>query len=188
MNKFGMGAAISAIALTLALPAFAQAPTPGPATSPAPTPGMPGTTAPAAPAAAPMAYGAPITLEKAKAAMQAAEAEAQKNKWPVAISIIDSAGYEVMFSRLDNTQYASIRIAHGKAKAALEFKRPSKALQDAVAAGGAGLRLLSVPDAMLLEGGVLVVSDGKIIGAIGVSGVTSTQDAQVAMAGADAAK
>ena len=179
MTTLKLLAAASAVALLTILPVAAQQPAAPPAAAPA---------APATPPAPPMPYGPAITLEKAEKAMAAAKAEAQRNNWPVAIAIIDSAGYEVMFTRLDNTQYASIRIAHGKAKSALEFRRPSKALQDAVAAGGAGLRLLSVPGAMLLEGGVLIVADGKIIGAIGVSGVTSDQDAQVATAGANAAK
>jgi uncharacterized protein GlcG (DUF336 family) len=130
----------------------------------------------------------PITLEQAKKAMAAAEGEAQKNNWPVAISIIDSGGHEVLFTKLDNTQHGSIRIAKGKATTAVDLRRPSKAVEDVLAAGGAGLRFLSVPGVMALEGGVLIVSDGKIIGGIGVSGVTSAQDAQVARAGADAAK
>ena len=133
-------------------------------------------------------YGPPITLEAAKKAMAAAEAEAIKNNWIVAISILDSTGHPVMMQRFDGLQYASLRIAEGKARTALDFRRPTKALQDAVAAGGAGLRLLSVPGAMLLEGGVLIVVDGKIVGSIGVSGVTSEQDAQIATAGANAVK
>jgi glc operon protein GlcG len=133
-------------------------------------------------------YGPPITLEAAKKAMAAAEAEAIKNNWIVAISILDSTGHPVMMQRFDGLQYASLRIAQGKARTALDFRRPTKALQDAVAAGGAGLRLLSVPGAMLLEGGVLIVVDGKIVGSIGVSGVTSEQDAQIATAGANAVK
>jgi uncharacterized protein GlcG (DUF336 family) len=106
----------------------------------------------------------------------------------VAISILDSTGHAVMMQRFDSVQYASITIAEGKARTALEFRRPTKALQDALAAGGAGLRFLSIPGALLLEGGVLIVADGKIIGSIGVSGVTSEQDAQIATAGANAVK
>ncbi|HEV8307607.1 MAG TPA: heme-binding protein [Methylomirabilota bacterium] len=133
-------------------------------------------------------YGTPITLEQAKAAMAAAEAEAKKNNWPVAIAIVDSGGHLVMLHRLDNTQFASIEIAKGKAVTAVNFRRPSKALEDAIAGGGAGLRLLRVDGLTPLEGGVLIVVDGKIVGGIGVSGVTSGQDAQVARAGADAVK
>lgn len=137
---------------------------------------------------APMPYGAPMSLDAAKKAMAAAEAEAKKNNWPVAIAILDTTGSLVMLQKLDNTQIASVEIAIGKARTALEFRRPTKALQDIVAGGGAGLRLLSARNATLLEGGVVVAADGKIVGAIGVSGVTSEQDAQVAMAGAAAAK
>lgn len=134
-------------------------------------------------------YGPPITLDAAKKAMAAAEAEAKKNNWPVAISIIDSGGHLVALHRIDNTQLGSIEIATNKATTALKLRRPTKALQDAIAGGGAGLRLLAIyPGATPLEGGILIVADGKIIGAIGVSGVASDQDAVVAKAGADAAK
>ena len=136
----------------------------------------------------PPPYGAPITLDQAKKAMAAAEAEARKNNWNVVIVIVDSASQLVMLQRLDNTQYASIDIAKGKAVTSVNFRRPSKALEDASAAGGAGLRLLRVEGVTPLEGGVLIVADGKIIGGIGVSGVTSAQDAQIAKAGADAVK
>ena len=135
---------------------------------------------------APPPYGAPITLEQAKKAMTAAEAEANKNSWPVVIAIVDSGGQVVMLHRLDNTQLASIDIAKGKATTANNYRRPSKALEDAVAGGGAGLRLLRVDGLMPVEGGVPIVVDGKIVGAIGVSGVQSSQDAQVARAGAQA--
>jgi glc operon protein GlcG len=139
-------------------------------------------------APAPAPYGASITLEAAKKAMAAAEAEATKNNWNVVITIVDAGGHVVMTQRANNTQYASIRIAEGKARTAVEFRRPTKALEDTVAAGGAGLRLLSVEGASLLEGGVPIVVDGKIIGGIGVSGVASKDDAAIAMAGAAAAK
>ena len=137
---------------------------------------------------APTPYGAPISLDAAKKAMTAAEAEAAKNNWSVAIAIIDTTGSLVMLVKRDNTQTASVEIAIGKARTALDFRRPTKALQDTVAAGGAGMRLLSLRGAFLLEGGVPIIIGDKIAGAIGVSGVTSEQDAQVAMAGAAAAK
>ena len=140
------------------------------------------------PAGATPPYGPPITLDQAKRAMAAAELEAVKNSWQVAITILDSGGNLVMFHKIDNTQLASISASEGKANTALRFKRPSKALDDAIAAGGPGLRLLAVKDITPLEGGVPVMSDGKIIGSIGVSGALSSQDAQVAKAGADAVK
>jgi uncharacterized protein GlcG (DUF336 family) len=132
------------------------------------------------------AYGPPITLDDAKRAMAAAELEAAKNSWQVAITILDSGGNLVMFHKVDNTQLASIGASEGKASTALRFKRPSKVLDDAIAAGGAGLRLLAVKDITPLEGGLPMLIDGKIVGAIGVSGALSSQDAQVAKAGADA--
>jgi glc operon protein GlcG len=173
MTTLKIAAAASAVALLAMLPAAAQQPA---------APAAP------APAAAPMPYGPPITLEKAEKAMAAAKAEAQKNNWPVAISIVDSGGHAVMFARLDNTQIGSIRIAEGKARTAVELRRPTKALQDAAASGTLGLRFLSIPNVSMLEGGVVIVADGKIIGGIGVSGVMSNQDAEVAIAGANAAK
>ena len=115
--------------------------------------------------------------------MAAAESEAAKNNWAVVISIIDSGGNIVMLHRRDDVQLSSIEIAQGKAKTALMFKRPSKVLDDAISGGGAGLRFLALKDIVPLEGGVPIVLDGKIVGAIGVSGVLSSQDAQIARAG-----
>jgi len=139
-----------------------------------------------APSAATPPYGPPITLDQAKRAMAAAELEAAKNSWQVAITILDSGGNMIMFHRVDNAQLSATTVSEGKARTALEFKRPSKALDDAIAAGGAGMRLLALKDITPLEGGLPVIVDGKIIGAIGVSGALSSQDAQVAKAGADA--
>lgn len=136
----------------------------------------------------PPAYGTPINLEQAKKAMAAAEAEARKNNWPVVIAILDTGGLLVMLQRLDNTQWGSIEVAKDKARSAVAFRRPTKVFSDAIAQGGANMRLLNVTGASVIEGGVPVIVDGKIIGAIGVSGVTSQQDAQVAQAGADAVK
>lgn len=137
--------------------------------------------------APPPPYGVGIGFDAAKKALAAAEAEAKKNNWPVAIAIVDSSAKLVAFSKMDNTQHASVDIAIGKAVTSNNLKRPTKALQDSLAPGGASLRILAVPGVMPLEGGVLIVVDGKIVGAIGVSGVTSAQDAEVAMAGAAAA-
>ena len=145
-------------------------------------------TLPVAAQSPPAPYGAPITLEAAKKAMAAAEAEAKKSNWPVAIAIVDTTGSLAMLQKLDNTQTASVEIAIGKARTAMDFRRPTKALQDVIAAGGGGLRLLALHNATPLEGGVPIIVDGKIVGGIGVSGVTSEQDAQVAIAGAAAAK
>ena len=132
-------------------------------------------------------YGAPISLTEAKQAMAAAEAEATKNGWGVAIVIVDSGANLVMMQRLDNAQLSAARIAEAKARTAVEFRRPTKVFEDAVAGGGVGLRVLSF-GASVAEGGVPIISAGKIIGAIGVSGVASHQDAQTAQAGVDAVK
>jgi glc operon protein GlcG len=139
-----------------------------------------------APSVATLPYGPAITLEQAKRAMAAAELEAAKNSWQVAITILDSGGNMIMFHRVDNAQLSATTVSEGKARTALEFKRPSKALDDAIAAGGAGMRLLALKDITPLEGGLPVIVDGKIVGAIGVSGALSSQDAQVAKVGADA--
>jgi glc operon protein GlcG len=141
---------------------------------------------PAAVPPAPMPpYGPAITLEQAKRAMAAAELEAAKNSWQVAITILDSGGNRVMFHKIDDAQLSAITTSEGKARTALDFKLPSKALDDAIAGGGAGMRLLALKDITPLQGGLLLVVDGKIVGAIGVSGVLSAQDEQVAKAGAD---
>ena len=137
--------------------------------------------------APPPAYGPAISLETAKKVMAAAEAEAVKNNWGMVITILDSGGNLVMAHRMDNAPLASVGISRGKDRTAVEFKRPSKALEDGIAGGGAGLRLLSLPG-VFVEGGVPIVVDGKIVGAIGASGAASGQDAQVAQAGANAAK
>lgn len=131
---------------------------------------------------APAPYGAPITIEQAKKAMVAAEAEARKNNWQVVISIVDTGGHLVMLQRLD-AQNASVDIATGKARTAVNFRRPTKALEDSLAPGGSALRILAVRDATPLQGGLPIVVDGKIIGGIGVSGVLATQDEVVAKAG-----
>ncbi len=128
----------------------------------------------------------PSRFDQAKKVMAAAEKKAKENQWNVVISIVDSGGHAVMLERLDGTQLASIRIADGKARTAVEFRRPTKALEDVIASGGAGLRYFTVPAVNLMEGGVPIVIDGKIVGGIGVSGVDSKDDARIAQAGADA--
>jgi glc operon protein GlcG len=144
---------------------------------------------PAPPAPPPTTpYGSPIGLEAAKKVMAAAEAEAMKNNWPMAVVILDSTGHLVMLHKLDNTQYGSIRVAEDKAQTALDFRRPSKVFEDLVAQGGLGLRTLALRGATPIEGGFPILADGKVIGAIGVSGGAAPQDGQVAKAGADAIK
>ena len=134
----------------------------------------------------PPPYGAPITLDAAKQAMAGAEGEAEKNKWPVVIVILDSGGNIVMLHRRDDSQLSAIGTAEGKARTALFFKRSTKLLDEVVSGGGAGMRYLALKDFVPLEGGLPIVVDGKIVGAIGVSGVLSAQDTQIARAGIDA--
>jgi glc operon protein GlcG len=136
----------------------------------------------------PNPYGLSITLENAKKAAMPALAEAAKNNWAMAVAIVDPAGNLVYYEKMDNTQLGSANVAIDKARSAVLFKRPTKAMQDTLAAGGEGLRVLRLQGATPVEGGIPLVSDGKIVGAIGVSGATSAQDGQCAKAAADAFK
>ncbi|HTT33541.1 MAG TPA: heme-binding protein [Methylomirabilota bacterium] len=136
----------------------------------------------------PAPYGMPISLENAKKAAAPALAEAAKNNWNMAVAIVDPSGNLVYYEKMDNTQLGSANVAIDKARSAALFKRPTKALQDALAAGGEGLRILKIQGAVPVEGGIPLIVDGKIVGAIGVSGGSSAQDAQCAKAGADALK
>lgn len=131
----------------------------------------------------PPEYGLPITLPMAQKIMAAAEAEAKRQQFPVAIAIVDTHGMLVMFQRLDNTQYGSVQVALEKASTAALFRRETRAFEEMLADGGANLRLLKLPAALPLEGGLPILVDGKVIGGIGVSGVKSTEDAEVGRAG-----
>ena len=130
-------------------------------------------------------YGAPMTIADARKAMAAAEAEAARNGWGMSIAIVDSGCNLLMLHRLDNAQLASVRLAEAKARTAVEFRRPTKLLEDAIGGGGIGLRVLTF-GACVADGGVPIMQDGKIVGGIGVSGAAGHQDGQVAAAGAAA--
>ena len=134
----------------------------------------------------PPQYGPPLSLTDAKRVASAAEAEAQRQGWAMVIAIADSSGHVVVLNKMDHAQYGSIDLALAKAKTATHFKRPTKLFEDTVAQGGVGLRLLSAPDFCLFEGGLPLLRDGKLVGAIGVSGARSDQDGIVAEAGAGA--
>ena len=121
-------------------------------------------------------YGPSIVADQAKTVAAAAVAEAKKNQWTMAIAIVDTAGDLVYFERMDHTQVGSVDVAIAKARAAARFKRPTKAFQDALAAGGEGWRILSLDGAVAVEGGLPLMSGGRIVGAIGASGGTSQQD------------
>ncbi|RYY92065.1 MAG: heme-binding protein [Comamonadaceae bacterium] len=132
---------------------------------------------------APPPYGATITLSDAKRMMAAAEARAMASGWPVAIVIADASGGVLLAQKIDGTQHSAMGIATGKALTSVNFRRPTKMFQDGIAAGGEGLRFLAVPGVTPLEGGFPVHRDGRVVGGIGVSGVLSTQDSEVAQAG-----
>jgi uncharacterized protein GlcG (DUF336 family) len=122
-----------------------------------------------------------LTLEAAKAMAAAAERFALARGWTVAVAVVDAAGGLILFHCLEDTQPASQEIAVLKARTAVRLHRPTKAIEDAIAGGRTAL--LSVPGIVALEGGLPVRSDGKVVGGIGVSGMTSSQDGEVAAAG-----
>jgi len=133
------------------------------------------------PAAAQLASKRSLTLDAAKKIAAAAEAEAAKNKWNVVIAILDDGGHLIYLQRMDETQIGSVQIAQDKGRTAVIMKRPTKALEDAVASGRNVV--LRLPGVLPVEGGLPLMVDGKVIGGIGVSGVTSQQDGQIAAAG-----
>jgi len=169
MSQKLVGKAFISVALiaTVDLPAMAQAPL-------APPPQIP--------------YGVSVSTESAKKVAAASIAEAQKNNWKMAVAIVDTGGYLVYFERMQDTQTGSVDLAIEKARTAALFRRPTKLFQDSVAAGGEGLRLLRLTGAIPIDGGVPIIVDGKLIGAVGVSGGSGDQDGLVAKAGPVAAK
>ena len=133
-------------------------------------------------------YGAPIGGDDAKKAAAAAIAEARANGWSMAAAVVDTGGHLVYFEKMDGTQTGSVAVAISKARSAALFMRPTKAFQDVLAGGGEGLRILGLKGAVPVEGGVPLVMNGRIVGAIGLSGGTSAQDGQCARAGAEKLK
>ena len=131
-------------------------------------------------------YGANVTLDQARKAMAAAIADSRRQNLPMAIAVVDTSGQLVAFERMDNTQTASTMVAQDKAVSAAMYRRPTKVFQDLVAGGGVGTRVLGLRGATPVEGGLPLLVDGKIIGAVGVSGGTSEQDGVVAKAAVDA--
>jgi len=142
----------------------------------------------AALAQAPSPYGAPVSLENAKKAAAAAAAEARKNNWTMAIAIVNPDGTLVYYEKMDNTQTGSAKVAIDKARSAALFKRPTKVFQDRLTSGNAGLPVLAVEGAVPVEGGIPLVIDGHIVGAIGVSGDSSEHDGLCSQAGVDSLK
>lgn len=135
-----------------------------------------------------VAYGEPVSLESARKIASTALAFAVTNQWAVVIAIVDAGGNLVLFEKMDNTQIGSVEVAIGKAKTANNFKRPTKVFEDVLANGGTGLRVLAIQGVYPIEGGEPIIMNGKIIGAIGVSGMSSTQDEEVVKAGLAAMK
>ena len=122
-----------------------------------------------------------LTLEAAKLMAAAAQAEAKKNSWNMVICVVDDGGHLIYLERMDGTQLGSVQVAQDKARSAVLFKRPSKALEEAVAGGRTVVMKLA--GAIPVEGGIPVMVGTQLVGAIGVSGATSPQDGQVAAAG-----
>ena len=130
--------------------------------------------------------GPPIGPDDAKKAIAAALAEAKKSGWTMAAAVVDLGGHLVAFERMDGTQTGSVAVSQDKARSAALFRRPTKAFQDALAAGGEGLRFLKLRGAIPIDGGVPLVVGGRIVGALGLSGGASPEDGQCARAGAAA--
>ena len=167
MGRLTMTASALCIALMMSTDAIAQQPPPPPLPD----------------------YGPTITLEQAQKVVNAALAEAKKGAFPMAITVVGPSGDLVYFVRMDDTQYASLAISEHKARVAATYKRPTKAFEERVAAGGIGVTVLTLDGVIASAGGIPLMSNGKIIGAIGVSGSPSGAiDSVMAQAGADALK
>ena len=137
-------------------------------------------------ASAQLATKKSLTLEAAKKIVAAAEAEAIAKKYTMVICVVDDGGHVILLEKMDGTQLGSVQVAQDKAMTALNFKRPTKALEDAVAGGRNAV--LKLTGAIPIEGGIPITVDGVIIGAVGASGGTSPQDAEVAAAGVKVAE
>jgi glc operon protein GlcG len=132
-------------------------------------------------------YGPPLSLEVARRVMAAADAEARANSWPMAIAIVDAGGHLVLFQKADQTNLGAVEFAQRKARTAVLFRRSTKIFEDVVTNTPGGMRLMTLgPELVAVEGGVPLIEGGLIVGAIGVSGLQSPQDGQVAAAGARA--
>lgn len=144
--------------------------------------------APAGPSAYLTPIGPAISLELAKKAATAALAETRKNGWLMAAAVVSPGGYLIYYEKMDNTQLGSADVAIDKARSAALYKRPTKAFQDAIEKGGVNLRVFALKGAVPVDGGYPIIIDGKLVGAIGLSGDLSEHDAQCAKAGLEALK
>jgi uncharacterized protein GlcG (DUF336 family) len=136
----------------------------------------------------PPQYGTPISLEQAQKAINAAAAEAKKNNWFLAITVVGPSGHLIAFNAMDNTQYASIAISQHKARFAATYRRPTKVFQDQLTGDKPNLVIMTLDDMIASDGGYPIIADSKLIGAIGCSGATGAQDGQACMAGVNALK
>lgn len=141
---------------------------------------------PPAPLPPPLPYGSPVTLETAQQCAAAARTAAISNKLFMVITVVDPGGHTVLVERMDNAQFGSVRPARQKAYSAVAFRRSTKFFEDMVAQGGGALRILRLPGALPIEGGLPLVKDGAIIGGVGTSGGTAQQDGVIAQACVDA--
>jgi uncharacterized protein GlcG (DUF336 family) len=123
-----------------------------------------------------------LSLAAAKKIASAAEAFARRKGWNVVIAVVDDGGHLIYLARMDGTQIGSVDVAQAKARTALAFKRPTKQWDEALAAGRHAV--LGLPGVTPVEGGLPLLVKGEFVGAIGVSGVTSAQDGEIAHAGA----
>ena len=135
-----------------------------------------------------VAYGENITLQAAKKIAADCEKFATEKQWTIIVAIVDTGGNLVLLQKMDNTQIGSIDVAIAKAKTANAFKRPTKTFEDGLAAGGSSIRILNVPGITPVDGGEPIMSNGKIIGALGISGMSSAQDGEVVKAALSALK
>jgi uncharacterized protein GlcG (DUF336 family) len=131
-------------------------------------------------------YGPSLNLADAKRVMNAAEAAAVEREWPMVIVIVDNSGQTVLLTRFDQAQLGSLKIAQCKAETAAAFRRPTVVFQETLEQGGLHLRLLAMPNLLPLEGGIPLMREGAVVGAIGVSGMRSDQDGEIARIGAAA--
>jgi uncharacterized protein GlcG (DUF336 family) len=173
MSRAGLGLAIGLAAMALGQAAVAQSP-PGPLPSQAPVPEQMPFDIPIGPS---------IELAKAKELAAAAEAEAVKHNWKMAIAIADPAGELLFFEKMDDTQFGSISVSQAKARTSARFRRPTSAFYDAIETGHPSVAAID-PTITAIPGGIPLVENGKLIGAIGCSGGASVQDAVVCKAAA----
>jgi len=131
-------------------------------------------------------YGPPLSLTDAKRIASAAEAVAGERGWPVVVAVYDSTGHLALLHRMDDAHLASVTVAQRKAETAIKYRRSTRTFEEGIEKGGVGVRAVTLPMVCAVDGGFPLLRDGRIVGAIGVSGMTPAQDAFVAQAGAAA--